>query len=437
MWKPWTPFVATVACAAVLNCSSPSRDAPARPDEESPYLLISAGDQDGADSDFLAVIDLRSDSPNAGKVIATMPTSMKSSLPHHMEYTLPPAGELLFMNAHHHEMSMLVDLSDPRAPRIAKTFMPPPPLRFPHDYSRTPTGTRLVGFLRSEGKSVDTTETATPGNYGGIAEYTTNGNLLRTVMAGNAGSKPVRPYAFALLADVDRLVVTSAPMMESTSADVVQIYRYSDFKLLKTIALPAGKVADGRVIDGSQRAGFGPRVLADGSVFFNSYGCTFYRLSEIGSDNPRLHTFFALETPPPPKAGWLRGSCGIPVVFGQYWINPVGQLHTVIVLDIADPTNPREVFRLPTPRTFNPHWLARDPRSNRLVLGAELGGEEGFYILRFDAQSGRLSFDPALKGEGLMGYVSLKTQSWPHGETGPAWGHAALFLPNSDPVRRP
>jgi hypothetical protein len=63
-------------------------------------------------------------------------------------------------------------------------------------------------------------------------------------MAGNAGAKPVRPYAFALLPAVDRLVVTSAPMMESSSADVVQIYRYSDFKLLKTIDLPAGKLAD-------------------------------------------------------------------------------------------------------------------------------------------------------------------------------------------------
>lgn len=42
------------------------------------------------------------------------------------------------------------------------------------------------------------------------------------------------------------------------------------------------------------------------------------------------------------------------------------------------------MFRLSTPPKFNPHWLARDPRSNRLVLGAELGGEEGFYVLRFD-----------------------------------------------------
>ena len=86
----------------------------------------------------------------------------------------------------------------------------------------------------------------------------------------------------------------------------------------------------------------------------------------------------------------------------------MGHLHAVIVLDISDPATPREVFRLPTPETFYPHWLARDPLSNRLVLGAEVGGEEGFYLLRFDAQAGRLSFDPALKGDGPTGYLDLK-----------------------------
>ena len=430
-------LLATLFVAAAIGCSAPARDTTTKPAGESPYLLISAGDKDGKDSDFLAVVDLRSDSPDLGKVIATTPTGLKASMPHHMEYAMPPAGELLFLNAHHPETTMLVDMSNPRAPRIAKTFSPPPPLRYPHDYSRTPTGTRLVGFLRSEGTSMDSAEKATPGNFGGIAEYSAEGALLRTAMAGNWASRPVRPYAFALLKEIDRLVVTSAPMMESAWADVVQIYRYSDFKLLKTIDLPAGRLADGSVVDGSQRAGFGPRVLPDGSVFFNSYGCTFYRLSEIGRDTPRLDTFFALDTPPPSSPDHIRGSCGIPIVFGHYWINPVGQLHTVVVLDISNPAQPREVFRLPTPNTFNPHWLARDPQSARLVLGAELGGEEGFFILRFDEASGRLSFDPALKAEGRAGYVSLTTQTWPHGTTGPAWGHAALFVPNAAGGRKP
>jgi hypothetical protein len=65
------------------------------------------------------------------------------------------------------------------------------------------------------------------------------------------------------------------------------------------------------------------------------------------------------------------------------------------------------------------------------VLGPELGGEEGFYFLRFDPQTGRLSFDPAFEADGQPGYLNLRNQSWPHGPSGPAWGHAALFLPGS------
>ena len=114
-------------------------------------------------------------------------------------------------------------------------------------------------------------------------------------------------------------------------------------------------------------------------MFFNSYGCAFYRLSEIHGEHPRLDTFFALDTPPPSTPDDIRGSCGIPIVFGHYWINAVGKLHSVVVLDIGGPTHPREVFRLATPNTFNPHWLARDPQSTRLVLGAELGGEDGLF----------------------------------------------------------
>lgn len=423
--------LAVLACTTLLSgCGRPAEaPPPVPPPADSPYLLAFAGDGDGAESDFLAVLDVRSGSPDRGKTIATTPIGMTSSMPHHMEYSLPPAGELLFMNAHHQEKAMLVDVSDARRVRIVKTFGPPAPLRFPHDFYRTPKGTRLAGFLRSEGPSPYPGETASPGNHGGIAEYRADGTLMRTASAASkVATKPVRPYAFALLPEIDRLVVTSAAMMEETSADVIQIYRYSDFTLLETLELPAGRLADGRVLNGSQTSGFGPRVLPDGSVFLNAYGCALYRLSDIASASPKLETVMTIDTPER-APGSIRGSCGIPIVFGNYWLQPVGRIHAVLVLDITNPSAPREVARLATPDTFNPHWLARDPRSNRLVLGAELGGEEGFYLLRFDDKSGRLSFDESMSSDGQAGYLSLKNQQWPHGATGIAWAHAALFLP--------
>ena len=117
------------------------------------------------------------------------------------------------MNAHHHEISLIVDVQSPSGLVIEKSFDPPASLRFPHDYKRTPKGTRLVGFLRSDGPSPDPSEDLLPGGHGGIAEYTIDGKLIRSVSAAVPGlKKAVRPYAFALLPEQDRFLVTSAPM---------------------------------------------------------------------------------------------------------------------------------------------------------------------------------------------------------------------------------
>jgi len=123
---------------------------------------------------------------------------------------------------------------------------------------------------------------------------------------------------------------------------------------------------------------------------------------------------------------YIRGACGIPVRVGDYWVQPVGHRHEVVVLDISDPTAPEEAFRLKTSRTFNPHWLGKDPLGNRLVLGSELGSEQGFFILRIDEETGALAFDKAFRGKqkGSIlnrkrdGYVSFDRPVWPHGETG-------------------
>lgn len=431
-------IAATAFLVLVTACGAKNNEGYA--DEElTPYLLVFVGDQDGKNSDFITVIDVDPNSETLGAPLVSVETGLKSSMPHHMEYVPPPKGEPVFMNAHHHEQSMIVDVSDPLSPKIEKTFSPPAPLRFPHDYTRTPNGTRLVGFLRSEGASVDPDEDTLPGNHGGIAEYNIDGELLRMTSAAVPGmSKPIRPYAFALLPDADRLVVTSAPMMESAWADVVQVYRYSDFELLHTLNLPAGRLKNGKIIEGANAAGFGPIILEDGSVFFNTYGCAFYHLSEIESASPQLEMVYTLKTKPARSASTIRGACGVPFRINHFWIQPVGELNTVLVLDISDPKLPQEVFRLTTPSDFKPHWLAKDPRANRLILGAELGGEQGFYMLRFDEGSGRLMFDRTFNGfknAGLfrskkIGYISLQRQEWPHGKTGPAWGHAALFIDN-------
>ncbi|HEX8358861.1 MAG TPA: hypothetical protein VF613_02005 [Longimicrobium sp.] len=414
------------------GCASAPRR-PSGPAAPSPYLLVFAGDRDEADEDFFAVIDVRPGGSKAGQVVSTTRIGTRASMPHHMEYELPASGESILANAHHHETTLLLDVSDPRKPVIERTFGPPAPYRFGHDFARLMNGNLLLGFLRSEGPSPNAADPLVPGGHGGIAEYTSRGELLRSASAAVAGhAEPIRPYAIVPMLDIDRVVTTSAPMMEDHVADVVQVWRYSDLSLLHTIAVPAARTPDGSTVDGAHRYPFGPRRMGDGSILMNAYGCGFYRLSGIGGERPELAHVYTIQVPEPLKPGGTRGACSIPVVIGSHWIMPVGRAQTVVVLDVSDPARPREVSRLDTPADFNPHWAAKDPASERIVIGAELGGEQGMYILRFDASSGRLRFDPTIVSrDGKAGYIDLEQQQWPHGPSGAAWGHAALFLAES------
>ena len=401
----------------------------------SPYLLILAGDKDGAEEDFLAVVDLGVGSPTLGKAVATRPIGHRGSMPHHMEYVLPPQGKLLFANAHHPEETLLIDVADPLAVEIRKRVGPAVPLRFQHDYARLPNGNVLSGFLRSDVPGQKAEDKNSSG-HGGIAEFSESGELLRSRSAAVAAFKaPIRPYAILPMLDIDRVVTTSARMMETHSADVIQIWRYSDLRLLQTIAVPPSKKPDGTALGWGAMVPFGPRRMPDGSVLLNSYGCGFYRLTAIASPEPKLAHVYDIHGRDPANQS-TRVGCSVPVVIGKHWIMPVAWSQAVFVLDVSDPASPREVSRFAMPSDFDPHWAARDPLSDRIAIGAELEKEKGIFILRFDSRTGQLRFDDSFASStGRAGYIDLEHQKWPHGDSGAAWGHAALFLPPSGPRR--
>lgn len=427
--------IAAVGLALTGPASSQEQTRPEKIAERmSPYLLVFAGDEDGSQQDFIAVIDVRPGSPTAGRVVATRPVGTTASMPHHFEYELPGKELLLFANSHHHEETLLVDVGNPLKPQIVKRLRPPPPYRFTHDYKRLPNGNVLVGFLRSEGASPRAGDATLPGGHGGIAEYRSDGTLIRTASAAAANvSEPVRPYALIALLDRDRILTTSAAMMEESAANVVQIWRYSDFKLLHTIPVPPGRRADGSPVPTAARAPFAARAMADGSILINTYGCGLYRLTDVTSDRPRVANIFTFDASEPTNDSDYRGACAVPLLVDDtYWIMPIGRERRVVTLDLADPSKPREVSRLNMPHSFAPHWLARDPRSDRVVLGAHQGGQEGMFILRLEKKTGRLRFDSLIRSpSGRVGYIGLTDQKWPHGPTGPAWAHAGLFLADS------
>jgi hypothetical protein len=165
------------------------------------------GDEDGAEPDFMAVVDVRPESPTYARVIATEPVGTRGSMPHHLEYGLPPPGRLLFGNGHHHEQVFLFDVSEAERPRAVRTLPPVPPLRYPHDMARLPSGHVLVGYLRSEGPSPLPGDTLVPGGHGGVAEFDPEGRLVRSASAADTvGAAPIRVYGMAPLPELDRLV---------------------------------------------------------------------------------------------------------------------------------------------------------------------------------------------------------------------------------------
>ena len=400
------------------------------------FLYILMGDKDEKDEDFIAVVDVQEGSPTFGKILVTQPVGLKGSMPHHFEYQLPAPGELLFANAHHQEKLLAIDFSEPLRPRVAKTISPVPPYRYPHDITRLSNGHVLVGYLRSEGPSPTPGDNDLPGNHGGIAELDAQGNVIRSASAADPAVKmPIRVYALTPVPQIDRLITTSALMMENNSADVVQIWRLSDLKLLHTLPAPPALLANGKplVTIGSngkpqptgQFMPFEPRVMSDGSVLLNAYGCGFYRLTAIDSPKPQITNIYTIDVP----ADSVTGQCAVPVIVGHYWLMPVGALHAVISLDISDPAHPFEVSRIIAPGDFASHWLAKDPQSNRLILGQEVGHENRMLMLRVDPVTGKLWWEESLRSDdGSLG-ISFVRASWPHGNTGEATGHAALFVP--------
>ncbi len=404
------------------------------PEGPSRYLYVWMYDADGAESDFLAVVDADPRSESYGDVIGTEPVDLYESLPHHIEYELPPDGEFLFANAHVAEKVLLFDFRDPTAPRLVRTLDAIPPFRYPHDMVRLPNGNVLVGFLRSDGPSPLPEDPLVPGGHGGIAEVTPTGDVIRSASAWDSVSQiPIRPYSFVALPDIDRMVLTSAAMFEEYNADVVQVWRLSTLELLNTIPVPPALLPDGTPlrtqIDGKlqptgHRLPFEPRLMTDGSVLLNAYGCGFYRITEIASGVPTIENVYTIEVPADVDG---IAACGIPVVSGRFWIMTVGTASMLVTLDVSDPARPHEVSRLSTGEDFKPHWLAKDPGSNRLIVGAENGGEDRMLMVIVDPRTGELSWDEALRSAQGTPAINFSRTTWPHGETGEAKGHAALF----------
>jgi hypothetical protein len=214
-------------------------------------------------------------------------------------------------------------------------------------------------------------------------------------------------------------VVTTTTDMDEKSeyrANQLQIWRLSDLSLLHTITLPPGP--KGYEADATAE----PRLMADGrTVLVSTFTCSLYLLDGLDGDTPsgRLVATF-----PRSEGTW----CAIPVISGRYYIVTVPSYPAVVVLDISDPANPREVSRLTLNEGDVPHWISLEPNTKRLVLTGYGKLENRVLIATFDSATGALALDQQFREPGATepGF-GLSGRTWPHGGTAAGVPHGAVF----------
>jgi len=380
--------------------------------EPAAYLFAWAGDQDEreGDANFLAVIDVDPESTTYREIVATAPIGTVGGMPHHSEIEMPPDGHPLFANAFIAGRSWLFDLRDPLEPEVVGEVDSVPGYHTPHSFLRVADGTVLA--------TMQFGAAAVAGQPGGLARFGPDGRLLGVSSSADPAFEGARIRTYALDASevIDRVVTTSSPMDDERTADVIQLWRLSDLTLLKTIAVPEAES------DSAWRYPFEVKFLEDDrTAVMNTFYCGFYLLTGLDGDEPQIERAMVFEDP---KYTW----CGVPVVIGHFWLMPVTEAREVVVLDIADPRRPTVVSRLTGDSTFMPHWAARDPGSDRVVLTDHADEDPRVLVARFDSVTGALTWDETFRdlATGRLG-VSFNRADWPHGAGGSAMPHGVLF----------
>jgi hypothetical protein len=416
---------AIVAAAAFLVGCATARDEPstrAGPDSTtpSPYLYVWAGDADRAegDQDFLIVVDADPSSPTFGDVLTTAPVGSTGSGPHHAEPVAPQDG-LLFANGFRGDRTFLFDLTSPTQPVVAGELELPPEYNFLHTFLRMQNG-HVLTTAQEGGRDH-------PGTVGGLVEFDAGGEYLQAGSAAAEGYETIRPYAIDLFPDADRVLSSSFSMKLERSDNVVQLWRLSDLTLLATVPVPpiqptndppcyfdelvAGEECSVDRVPGHDRT-FEIRRLTDDLAILNTLTCGFYAVSGVQSDALELEVIM----------NWPdMAACGVTTVVGDYYIVPVGMSDRVISVDVSDPMHPGPVDTMYVGAGFSPHWTQVDPGTNRFILTGDGPSGPMVRLYHVDANTGEITPDDA------FGSLDLEREVWPHGATGPAAPHAALF----------
>lgn len=380
------------------------------------YLYVWSGDEDEKDSDFLAIVDADPNSPRYGATVATLPVGDTALMPHHSEYESPPDHQL-FLNGWKAGKSFVADLTDPLKPRLGGRFAGLGGYTYPHSFARLDNGHRLATFQSSSPQY---------GPLGGLVEIDAKGGFVRGTPSKTADMPDDLNWPYSLAVDTARnLVITTSSDMGMPPWDQwqlhdtrhVQLWGLEDLSLKATLSLPEAPAGGRNHLWPAE-----PRLLEDGTVMVNTFACGLYRLTGLDGDTPAAEWVYSF-----PGGTDLSDMCAVPVVIDHYWVQTAAAINGLIVLDMTDPAEPREVSRLELPHEFHmPHWLAADRSSDRLILTGD--SNSWALMLRFDAKTGKLAIDEKFRDPDTKRLgARFDRTDWPHGKTGKAIIHGAVF----------
>lgn len=376
--------------------------------EAGDFLFVWANDADLKSSNFIAIVDVSPTSPTFGKVVGSLPTGSPGAHAHHTEHEMPTGG-VLAANDFDTGETFLFDLRTPLRPQIVGSFTAAGEYMHAHSFARLPNGNILATYqMRGHGNE----------EPGALVELSATGTILRASSAADPSSSDfIRPYCLTAVPVLDRVVTTSADMHETQDSRSIQIWRLSDLSLMKTIELPTGP-------GGSEnRNPAEPRLLEDGeTIIVSTFSCGLFRVTNLAGDDPSaewIHSF-------PGSGGNLE--CALPVVAGKYWVQTDPSLPGLISLDMSDPARPFEAGRLVLAAGAIPHWISLAPDGRRIALTGYKDLTHRMLLVDFDPATGALTLDDRFRmpGSSQPG-ISFDRASWPHGDTGPAIPHGAVF----------
>jgi hypothetical protein len=347
--------------------------------------------------DFIAVFDVRRGSAHFGRLIAMLPVGTAASMAHHTNYDMPRDGRL-FASDYMSGQGFILDLREPAKPKLTASFGDAGPYTHPHSFDRLPNGDTLATYQFKGEPDVAA---------GALVELDPTGKVVRASDASDGAVDPfIRPYSVLALPRIDRVVTTSAPMMATDKAShVIQLWRLSDLTLLKSVRLERPP----HFADAVARNPAEPRILEDGkSVLVVTAGCGLYRLTGLDGASPAATMVYDF--------GFR--ACGVPTVVGHYWIQTSTSGRQLISLDVADPSHPREVGRLVLKGDALPHWVAREPGGNRIVITGFGSLATHALFAEVNLKTGALTLQPR--------QIDFDRQ-WPDHWNGPAMPHAATF----------